>query len=166
MRRMMYTDPITFKRMPFLIKNTPWYCNYIINSCPDEEKWIRLFCLQFRMQYDAFLNLVDQCKKSSIFHQQTKSKVQKYNKKTTTPIKVLVLFVLCYPGRSWTLDDLVEATAINYETIRLFLHTFLEFGSSTLYNKYVVRPSTLDQLKNLNQNMLMLVFLGALDLQM
>ena len=33
-----------------------------------------------------------------------------------------------------------EATAINRETNRKFLHQFIEFGSTSLFNKYVLNP--------------------------
>ena len=41
--------------------------------------------------------------------------------------------------------DLEEATGICQETCRQFFHSFIEFGSTNLFNKYVVMPdSTLD----------------------
>ena len=45
-------------------------------------------------------------------------------KKKPVSLDLLILAVLWYLGRGWTIDDLVEATTISYETIRLFLHRF------------------------------------------
>ena len=53
---------------------------------------------------------------------------------------MLVLCVLRYLGRGWTVDDLEESTAISHETIRQFIHVFICFGSDTLYDKYVIAP--------------------------
>ena len=66
--------------------------------------------------------------------------------KKPTSLKLLILCVLRYLGRGWTIDDLEEVTVINPETIRIFIHRFIEFGSDTLYNKYVKTPATLDEI--------------------
>lgn len=46
------------------------------------------------------------------------------------PIELLVLTSLRYIGRSWTFDDLSEATAISEEVIRVFFYKFNAFGST------------------------------------
>ena len=61
---------------------------------------------------------------------------------------MLVLSVLHFLGCGWTLDDLEEVTMINPETLCLFLHKFLEYGSTTMYNKYVTQPLSTDELHN------------------
>ena len=159
---MMYTYPITFERAAYYFRNTPWYYNYITNPYPDQEKWSRLFRLRFRMPYDAFLDLVDQCKKSSHFHKWTKCKLHKYNKQQATPIALLVRCALHYLGRAWMLDYLVEAIVVNNEKNRLFIHNFIEFGSSTLYKKYVVSPSKLEKLNNCEAEYSMAGFPGCI----
>ena len=45
-------------------------------------------------------------------------------------------------GRAWTLDDLAENTGIGLEVVRNFLHTFLDYGSTELYDKYSRSPAT------------------------
>jgi hypothetical protein len=62
-----------------------------------------------------------------------------------TPIKLLVLTALRYLGRGWTFDDLSESTAISEDVIRVFFHKFIEFGSTTLFNKFVMAPSTVEE---------------------
>jgi hypothetical protein len=59
-----------------------------------------------------------------------------------TPIPLLVLCALRYLGRGWTFDDLSENTGISDKIIRVFFHKFIQFGSSVLYKKYVLTPTT------------------------
>ena len=66
--------------------------------------------------------------------------VDKINNKKSSPIELLVLGALRYLGRGWTFDDIVESTCISAETHRRFFIAFLQFGSTVLYNKYVVTP--------------------------
>ena len=58
------------------------------------------------------------------------------------PLSLLLLGALRYLGRGWTFDDIEEATAINAETVRQFFHQFIEYGSTDLYDKHVVTPTT------------------------
>ena len=51
-------------------------------------------------------------------------------------------------GRGWTMDDLHESTQINVETIRQFLHIFIKWGSSALYDKYVCHPMSNEELQD------------------
>ena len=46
------------------------------------------------------------------------------------------------------IDDLEEVTVINPETIHLFIHQFIEFDSTTLYEKYVTAPQVTAELNN------------------
>ncbi|KAG7345241.1 hypothetical protein IV203_032772 [Nitzschia inconspicua] len=64
--------------------------------------------------------------------------------KTGRSIGAAVLTALRYLGRGWTFDDLSEATAISEEVIRVFFHRYIEFGSTTLFQKYVLAPTTLE----------------------
>ena len=58
----------------------------------------------------------------------------------------LSFFELRYLGRSVTIDDLHEESCVGRETIRVFIHTFLVFGSTVLYDKHVSTPFTSDDL--------------------
>ena len=60
---------------------------------------------------------------------------------------LLLLCALRYLGRRLTMDDLEEYCGINGETIRQFVHKFLDFGSSVLYNKYVKNPQNALEMK-------------------
>jgi hypothetical protein len=59
----------------------------------------------------------------------------------SSPISILILSALRYLGRSWTLDDLQEATCISEEVICVFLHRFLDYGSTVLYERWVTSPT-------------------------
>ena len=56
--------------------------------------------------------------------------------------KLLLLGTLRYIGRAWILDDLGEVNGISREVNRIFLSTFLIYGSTILYKKWVLDPAT------------------------
>ena len=60
---------------------------------------------------------------------------------------MLVLGSLQYLGRGWTFDDVEENTAISKEVHRTFFHRFVEFGSTVLYDKYVLTPNNVNEAK-------------------
>ena len=127
-------------------RHSVWHQNYIQNPQPNSLTWNTLFHNHFRLPYSSYLELLRECKSSSLFNQWGTDKVNGYNKKPSSSIELLLLAALRYLGRGWTFDDLQEATIINYETIRLFIHKFIEFGSTVLYKQYVISPSTSEQL--------------------
>lgn len=151
------------ERSVFTFVYSIWYCNYVTDPSPERPKWSKLFRNFFRMPYNAFLDLASQCEASSCFDRwQATKPIHKYNKSKTIPLKLLLLSVLRYLGRGWTFDDLEEATAINNETMRQFFHKFLEFGSSTLYNKYVLNPTSSMDMKDCEFEFLMAGFPGCI----
>ena len=125
---------------------TVWWNNYCANPQRDKKNWCRQFRERFRMPYDSYLDLVEKCKRSNIFKKWLPQNLHCYNKKLPVPIVLLVLCVLRYLGRGWMADDLYEATTINRETIRQFIHAFIRFGSTVLYNTYVCEPLSKEQL--------------------
>ena len=54
----------------------------------------------------------------------------------------MILGALRYLGRGWTFDDIEEATAINEETHRQFFHIYIAFGSTELYERFVIVPTS------------------------
>ena len=112
MRRLTFTNPHTGVRERYTFHHTLWYCNYITNPAPHNEKWNQLFRLRFRMPYSAFIDLLDQCSQSDRFATWVNTRIHKYNKQETTPLALLLLCVLRHLGRAWTLDDLAEATVV------------------------------------------------------
>ncbi len=71
----------------------------------------------------------------------------KPNNKQSSPIELLVLGSLRYLGRGFTFDDIEENTAISKEVHRTFFRRFVEFGSTVLYEKYVLTPDNVDEAK-------------------
>ena len=60
----------------------------------------------------------------------------------------MILTALRYLGRGWTFDDLSESTGISEEVIRVFFHTFIEYGSTILYNQHVIAPQNTFEAKS------------------
>jgi hypothetical protein len=60
-------------------------------------------------------------------------------------MELMVLGSLRYLGRGWTFDDLQEATGIDAETHRKFFHTFVKFGSTILFDRYVRMPTNKEE---------------------
>ena len=69
----------------------------------------------------------------------------KSNNKKVSPVELLVLGSLRYLGRGWTFDDIEESTAIDKEVHRHFFQVFIRFGSTDLYQKWVITPVDLPQ---------------------
>ena len=65
-------------------------------------------------------------------------------------INEMVLCVLGYLGRGWRICDLNESFVINKEMIWLFISRFIDFGSSELFQKFVVEPRNIEQLDDYN----------------
>jgi hypothetical protein len=95
------------------------------------------------MPYNCFLGLVELANQSNLFSRWQQGRVDAA-KKPATSLPLLVLCSLRYLGRGWTFDNLSENTGISEEVIRVFFHRFITFGSTVLYEKYVVAPVTSD----------------------
>ncbi len=68
-------------------------------------------------------------------------------------MELLVLGALHYLSHGWTFDYIDESTAIDHDVHCVFLHHFIEFGSTVLFNKYVIIPVHLEEaLSNMHKN--------------
>jgi hypothetical protein len=63
------------------------------------------------------------------------------------PIELLVLGSLRYLGHGWTFNGVKENTAISKEVHRFFFRCFVEFGSTVLYEKYILTPVFINEAK-------------------
>ena len=63
-------------------------------------------------------------------------------------MKLLLLGLLRYLGRGWTFDDIEECTAVSADVHRCFLHKFIDFGSTALYDEYVLTPVNLPEARS------------------
>ena len=107
--------------------------------------------------------MISLCRQSDIFSNWADvDAVHRYSRTKITPLALLVLCALRYLGRSWTIDDLEEATEIDNETIRTFLHKFIEFGSTELYEKYVNQPLTNEEMEDCQMEYLLAEFSGCI----
>ena len=128
--------------VPLQPKESIWWTHYVENPPLDSQRFRRTFRHRFRLPYESFVALA-----SMIVAETTH--FEKWEKKDAvgrdaSPIELLLLGTLRYLGRGAKLDDMEENTAISAETHRLFLHAFLEFGSTTLHEKFVVFPNTIE----------------------
>ncbi|KAG7336915.1 DDE superfamily endonuclease [Nitzschia inconspicua] len=129
-----------------------WYNMYCQTGCQERmSDFHSKFRRRFRLPYDQYRELVEMCTAdsmkedgTSLFKRWRPGKKAALTGKPAAPLELLVLTTLRYLGRGWTFDDLEECTAISEEVIRVFFHQFIKFGSTTLYNKYVGPPLTVE----------------------
>ena len=122
-------------------KTSFWYTCYVLNGDNMNQKSLRKFRNRFRLPYENFLELVNELEESGKFDRWKEGSADKFGVEAS-PLSLLLLGALRYLGRGWTFDDIEEATAINAETVRQFFHKFIEYGSTDLYEKHVVTPTT------------------------
>ena len=118
-------------------EDTNWYILYVLNP-PSNERMAKLFRLRFCIPYSSFLELSNDIENNVLFSRWTRTDAVG---KSPSNMKLLLLGSLRYIGRGWTLDDIYEATGISINVNREFLKTFIEYGSSVLYKKYVSDPA-------------------------
>ena len=120
---------------------TYWYTKYIKSPIQSKKDEI-IFRCHFRLPQKQFLELLAMVKDHHSFKRwMSKDCVGSQ----PSPIELLLLGSLRYLGRGWTFDDLYESTAIHEETHRQFFHVFIEFGSTVLFRKFVITPSSAEE---------------------
>ena len=121
-----------------------WYCQYLENPQIGNQWFETRFRRRFRLPYTSFVELVELVNSSDFFKRWSQTGHDAIGKKPV-PIELLILASLRYLGRGWTFDDLSESTAISEEVIRCFFHCFITFGSTELFQRWVVEPTTLEE---------------------
>ena len=96
------------------------------------------------MPYSSFLDLVSFAKEDLLFQRWREGNVDAFDQ-PATPLPLIILCALGYIGRGWAFDDLSENTGISEEIMRVFFHRFIEFGSTSLYPKFVIAPFTAEE---------------------
>ncbi|KAL7503478.1 hypothetical protein ACHAWX_000588 [Stephanocyclus meneghinianus] len=96
------------------------------------------------LPYNKYKELCADCLDSELFVRWIGNDAVRRNK---TPVELLVLGALRYLGHGWTFDNVEEATAVSKEVHRTFFSQFIEFGRTTLYEKYVIFPTTVKEAK-------------------
>jgi len=119
-------------------KESLWYRFYVRNYYINKDvKLQKAFRQQFRLPYEQYLDLVQQVQSNMLFDRWCGFKC---NNVKVSPVELLVLGSLRYLGRGWTFDDCEESTAIDKEVHRRFFKVFIIFGSTELYQKWVITP--------------------------
>jgi len=125
-------------------KKTVWYCWYVANGKHLKPGELAKFRRRFRLPYDQYVELLNELETSDHFKRWRKGNTDRCGKEAS-PLSLLLLGALRYLGRGWTFDDIIEeATAISEETHRQFFHTFIHYGSTVLFDKYVLTPASKD----------------------
>ena len=115
-------------------KDTLWYA-YYVNTPPRNKRLANQFRMRFRLPYESFVSLSKELTEHELFDQWCcKDAVGD----ESSDLNLLLLGALRYIGRAWTLDDLEEANGISREVNRVFINTFVEYGSTVLYKKWVI----------------------------
>ena len=126
-------------------QQSSWYQMYVNNVVIEEEMhYQNKFRTRFRLPYPNYLELVEDCKKAEHFE---RWQAVDATGKAASPIELLVLGALRYLGRGWTFDDLEESTAVSQDVHRVFFHVFIGFGSTVLYERYVIAPMNFEEAK-------------------
>ena len=141
---MIWTNPVDGSSCRLTPYMSQWYNYYIKNPPFDDHRFLRKFRIRFRVPYSYFVELAAELEDTEDFRT-WKLGSTNCQGVPATPIPLLLLAVLRYLGRAWTHDDLSESTCTNQERVRRFLHKFLEFGRTTLYQRYVLSPSCADE---------------------
>jgi Plant transposon protein len=124
-------------------KMSSWYITYVLEPDIDCNKFHEKFRCRFRCTHNSYLNLLELVKSSNEFIRWLSCDALG---RPASPIELLLLGAIRYLGRGWCFDDLEELTSISEECHRQFFHTFIKWGSSFLYKKYVVAPKTKEEL--------------------
>lgn len=123
-----------------LPRESLWYINYVKNPRIHDTRFCDSFRRRFRLPHRCFVELNNNLEIAEEFSRWHDG-VQDAMGRKANPISLLLLTTLRYLGRAWTLDDLSENTGMSSEVCRNFLHAFLEYGSTVLYDKYVRSPT-------------------------
>ena len=104
------------------------------------------FCSQYRLPYENFKELLQELGNHADFDKWTPGRTNNA-KKHSSPLSLLLLGVLQYLGKGGCWDDCQHGTNINKETHRHFFHLFLKYGSTVLFRRLVVFPTTAEKAK-------------------
>ena len=120
-----------------------WYHQYI--TCPqvNDTRFLRKFRLRFWLPYQAFLDFVEVARGSNWFTLWMGSNCSGTN---VSPLELLIFVSLRYLGCWYTFDNLKECTAISEEVHCVFFHQFIKIGSIIFYEKYVITPTTKEEI--------------------
>ena len=112
------------------------YCLYL-QQPPVGRRLLKIFRRRFRIPYSVFVSMCNEIKNHELFHRWTCTDASGV---PPSDIRLLFLGTLRYLGRAHMFDDACESTYISGDVHRVFFNAFLEYGSTVLYEKYVLSP--------------------------
>ena len=115
-----------------------WYSLYLQGPLT-RKRDLKLFRQRFRISYNDFKRLHNDLKSHDLFQRWCNTDCVGDK---SVPLELLLLFFFRYVGRGFTFDDLEECTAISAETHRQFMLEFIQYGSSFLWDQYVIKTES------------------------
>lgn len=155
-RRKKYLDVDPF--------TTYWYKAYVNNPKIGDARFEKVFRNRFRLPIGSYRDILRRISDPDDDWSEDFKRWHNCNAagKKPKPISLLLLGALRYLGRGWTFDDIEEATGIDDDVHRCFLHRFIKFGSTKLYAKYVIAPASSDEAQNHMKEFLAAGFPGCI----
>ena len=115
-------------------KDSTWWRLYL-ETPPVGKRLLKIFRNRFRLPYDEFVTLSNDILSHELFARWTHNDACGSK---PSDVRLLLLGSLRYLGRAHTFDDACESTYISVEVHRQFFKVFIEYGSTVLYEKYVL----------------------------
>jgi hypothetical protein len=116
-----------------------WYLLYVNASLMNRQnkKFQAKFRRRFHLPYENYEELLEDLSNSGEFkHWELADAVGQ----PLSPLALMLLGALRYLGRGWTFDDVEEATLIDEEPHRQFFYCFIDYCSTTMYERFVISP--------------------------
>jgi Plant transposon protein len=132
---LMSKDGVLYEIDP---RSSIWYITYVLSPRIDDNKFEDKFRRRFRCSYSCYSNLLELVVADPLFSRWQNSDA--FGRKSS-PLELCVLGALRYIGRGCTFDDVEELTSVSEETLRRFFHSFIYWGSTVLYEKFVCFPT-------------------------
>ena len=143
-------------------KQSTWYILYISNGDDMDETELKDFCNQFRVPYENFKELLQELNDDPLFSKWAKGTTDCY-RQPSSPLSMVLLEALRYLGRGDTFDDWQASSFIYKETHHHFFHVFLKYGSSIIYDRFIVMPTAAEEAKTHMHEMKMAGFPGCIS---
>ena len=137
----IYRDPADGSIKQYGPYDTEWYRQYVEDLQVDNLKFRKKFRRHFRCSYLSFKKHLEEVKGSKLFKAWA-DRAHDCVGSASSPIELLLLGALRYIGRGWCFDDLEEQTCISEETHHKFMHVYIFWGSTELYERHVVLPES------------------------
>lgn len=135
-------DPTTGEIIEVTPHISTLYQTYVVSPDLQSTKFVNRFRRRFRCSYQNYTKLFFVVNNNPMFKLWKNKDAAGRNPST---LELLVLGALRYLGRGWTFDGLEENTSISEECHQQFLHRFITWASTELYNMYVIAPSSYDE---------------------